>query len=140
MNHRRHNEGKAVFAERKCISFAYNDSVFGKVRAEEVFHHSEGFCGCDHGSAGINLKEAVYISRMVRLHMLDYKIIRFSSVESSVEIIQPFVREVCVDGIHYGDFFVEDNVRIIRYSVGYRILTFKYVYFAVVNAYISDTA
>ena len=125
---------KNVFSEGKSIAFVRNDSVFGVIRTEEVLHHNESLGRRNHRSLGIDLHKTVDIRRMIRLHMLNHEIIGLSSVESAVEIIQPFVRKMSVHGIHNGYLFVHYYVRIIRNSVFNGILTFKNIYLSVVYA------
>ena len=47
--------------------------------------------------------------------------------------------EACVNGVHDGDFFIEDYIGIIGHSVGYPVLAFEKVNLVIVYAYIFDS-
>ena len=54
---------------------------------------------------------------MVRLHVLYDQVVRLAAFQDAVQIIQPFVSEICIYSIHDCDFFIQDHIGIIRNSV-----------------------
>ena len=68
--------------------------------------------------------------------MLNYKIVGGAAVESGGEVVQPLVGETSVNRVHNGDLLVEDDVGVVRHSVGHVILTLEKVNLAVVYTYI----
>ena len=62
---------------------------------------------------------------MVGLHMLDDQIIRLAGTYNIFDIIKPFMGKPGVYRIHYRDFFIHDDIRIICHPVFHHILSFK---------------
>ena len=62
---------------------------------------------------------------MIRLHMLNYQIIRFPTAKNRFQIVKPLMRKGGIYGIHNGCFYVRDDIRIIGYTIRHCILTFK---------------
>ena len=70
--------------------------------------------------------------------MLNDEIIGFSAAEFALEFAEPFAAEFFIDGIHYRDFIVFYDVRVVRHAVFDLILTFKNVCVVIVYADICD--
>ena len=66
--------------------------------------------------------------------MLNYKIVRASVTQNILDIINPLVCKSDVDGIHNRNLFIKNDIRIIRHSVFYDVLSFKKVNVVVVDA------
>ena len=64
---------------------------------------------------------------MVRLHVLNNKIIRSSAVQSLFKIVKPNVRYPRVSSVHYRYLLVNDNIRVVRNAVWHNILALKKV-------------
>ena len=99
-----------MFTERQCGTFLGNDTVIGKITAEKLRHDPERFIGCHNGCSGVNLFEIFNICRVIRLHMLNHKVIRLTAIKSTLYIIQPFVRKAGIDCVHNGDFIVKNDI------------------------------
>ena len=75
---------------------------------------------------------------MVGLHVLNNEVVGLSVAESVLEVVEPLVGKVAVNGVHDGDFAVKDHVGVVRHAVGNVVLTLKQIDFVVVNAHIAD--
>ena len=134
MHHRSSCKGKCVLAEGKRVSFSNNHTCLLKISSEKVFHHLKSLSRSDDFGLRVGFCKIHNISRMVRLHMLNYKIIGISVSQRILEIIQPFVGKVNINSVQNGDFLVNNHIGIVRHSVGNRILTFKQVNSVVIDA------
>ena len=70
--------------------------------------------------------------------MLNDQIIGLSAVEDGLDIVQPFMGEVLVNGIHDRDLFINDHIGIVGHAVWHLVLAFKKVDAVIVDAYIFD--
>ncbi len=70
--------------------------------------------------------------------MLNHQVIGFSAAKNLGKVFQPLIAEISVHRIHYRDFLIEYHIRIIRHTVGNRVLSLEKVDFAVVYTHISD--
>ena len=48
------------------------------------------------------------------------------------------MREISVDRVHYCDFLIKNNIRVVRHAVRDMVMTLKKIDLMVINAYISD--
>ena len=110
VNHGCGQKGQCVTAERKSIALADDHTVVGKVSAEEVFHHVKCLGRRNYASGRIDLYEICDVCRVVGLHMLNDKIVRSTSSEFILEVVQPFVSESGIYGVHNGDLFVHYDI------------------------------
>ena len=138
MYHRCCHKCKLMLAEIELGAFAYNYLLFSKICAEEVFHHIESLGRGNDFCLRICLYKIVDICRVVRLHVLYYEIIRCLAAKSFAYIIEPLLFEAGIDCIHNRSFFINDCIGIICHAVWHDVLSFKKVYFMVVNADIND--
>ena len=70
--------------------------------------------------------------------MLYDQVIRFSAIQCFRNICQPFIRKVCIYGIHNCRFFIENYVRIVCHAVRHSVLTFKKVYLMIVDSRVDN--
>ena len=70
--------------------------------------------------------------------MLDHQIIRLSSCQGFLHIVQPFMGEFSIHRIHNGNFFIFYHIGIVGHSVGDPILSLKQIHLVVVDACIND--
>ena len=75
---------------------------------------------------------------MIRFHMLYNQVIRFAAIQNLLQVIEPFVRKVCVYRIHDCHFLIKDHVGIIGHAVWNLILSLEKVYLMVVYTCIFD--
>ena len=80
-----------MLSKLKSTSLAYRYSSIGIVGTEEIKHHSESLLRGNYLRFGIILHKFIYISGMIGLHMLNYKIIGSLAAESFINVIKPFV-------------------------------------------------
>ena len=76
---------------------------------------------------------------MVGFHMLNYQIIGGAAVEDALDVVQPAVNKAGIDGVHNGDFLVNNNVGVICHAVGNNILSLKKIDLVIVDANVLDT-
>ena len=75
---------------------------------------------------------------MVRLHVLNNKIIRLFAAQSLFKIVKPNVRYPRVSGVHYRYLLVNDNIRVVRNAVWHNILALKKVNVMIVCANVNN--
>ena len=136
--HGRRHKGQHMFAQRKGVPLLYNDTAIGIVRAEELLHHHKCLGRRYHHGICVQLKEVCNVGRVVGLHMLHHQIIRLSAIKHRFDIIQPLMGKVCIHRIHNGDFFIHDDIRVIRHTVGNHILSLKQVHIMIIDTNIAD--
>ena len=134
MHHRGRNERKGICPKRQRIALGYDYSPVLISVAEIASHHIKGLGGGNNLNVFVFLRKGLYIGRMIRLHMMNNKIIGLPFFKGLFNIRQPFVLKISVHGIHNGRFFVKYNVGIVCHSVGHLKLSFKKVDITVVYA------
>ena len=75
---------------------------------------------------------------MIGLHVLNYKIIGLLSVESLFEIVEPFVCEVRVNGVHDRDLVIRDEIRVVSHAVFNAVLPLEQIDLSVVYSDVGD--
>ena len=124
MHHGSENKGQVVVSKVEGAAICNLQLLSFQVETEEVLDHSEGFrVGYDGG---------------FRLHMLYNQVVWLAAFQDAVQIIQPFVSEICIYSIHDCDFFIQDHIGIIRHTVRYFVLTFEKINLMVVYACVAD--
>ena len=123
-----------MLTQREGIALADDDAVVLKGGAEETDHHIKGLGGGNHGGIGIGLHKVCNIGGMVHLHMLDHQVIRLTTGQDILDIVQPLMGEAGIHGIHNGDLLVQDHIRIVGHAVGHHILALEQIHLVVVNA------
>ena len=78
------------------------------------------------------------IGRVIRLHMLDDQIIRSAGSKHPLNVVQPFMGEMCVDGVKNSCFFVKNHVGVVGNAVLDRILSLEQIHGMVIDAYVLD--
>ena len=76
---------------------------------------------------------------MIRLHMLNHKIIRCFSGKYLFYIVQPFFGKKSIHRIHNGDFLIQDHIGIVRHSIRNLILSLEQIHLMVVYTHIFYT-
>ena len=66
--------------------------------------------------------------------MLDNQIIRLLAIKDILNVVEPFMGKMLINGIHNSNLFIHDDIGIIRHTVRYFILPFKKVNLVVVDA------
>ena len=62
---------------------------------------------------------------MYHILVVDDEEIRLAAIQYMTDIGQPVAAEMGVHGVHDGDFFIHDDIRIVAHTVGDGIQTFK---------------
>ena len=138
VNHGRGHKIKRVPAEREGIAVPDLHLTFGKIRSEELPHHRKCLGVRNDNGIGIYLHEIHDVCRMIGLHVLYYEIIRLPAVESLLEIVEPFVCEVRVNGVHDRDLVVLDEIRVVSHAVFNAVLPLEQIDLSVVYSDVGD--
>ena len=105
---------------------------------EEIGNHNKGFGICHNHSLRINLEEILNIGRMIRLHMLHDQIIRLSSIQGFLYVIQPLMGKILIHRIHNCYFFIPDHIGVVAHPIGNRILPLKQINLMIIDACINN--
>ena len=130
------NKGQVVLSKAESTAIFYFKLLTLQVEVKEVADHIEGFCIGNNSCVWVNLKKICHIGCVIRFHVLYDQVIRFASVKSLIQIIQPFVCEISIYCIHNCNFLIKDYIRIVSHAVWHFVLSFKKVYLMIVYAYI----
>ena len=134
VHHRRENECQLVRAERKALAVLYYYAAVGVISAKKVLYHCESLGVANYLRFGVLFGEFRDVCRMVRLHVLNYEIIRLSAAQRLLEVREPLFAEMRIYRIHNGGLFVEDNIRIVSHSVRNNVLSLKKIDLMVIHA------
>ena len=74
---------------------------------------------------------------MVRLHVLDDKIVGPAAAERLCEVRHPGRPAAGIDRVHYGNLLIQDDIRIVRHPFRDDVLAFKQVKVEVVDPDVS---
>ena len=127
MYHRCKYKGKLMIAKRQCSTIFHLDLFAFQIQFKEVVNHIHGFPGSYYGRIWINFQKIRNISCMVRFHVLYNQIIRFTSFQNLLNIVQPLVSKLCIYGIHNCNLLIQNHIGIVRHSIWHFILSFKQV-------------
>ena len=135
--HRCKYKSKNMFSKCQAVTVGYDMFLSFQVHStEEVLHHGESFSIGNNGCIRICFHKVLNICGVVRLHMLNYQIIRFRAIQNFCYFSQPFFCEVGVYCVHNCDLLIFDHVGVIGHSVWYYVLSLKQVYLMVIYTYI----
>ena len=76
MDHRSGDKIKSVLSKLKGRAFGDHDLIFISFNTIKPLHHIKSLGRRNDGCIGVSFHKSTYASRMVRLHMLNNKIIR----------------------------------------------------------------
>ena len=138
VNHWSRHKVQRMSAQLQCVAFLYHDLSVLKGGAEEVLHHGKRLGGGHDNSLGEVGHKVLDVGGVIGLHMLYDKVIGLFAVENVVQIVQPFLSKSAVNGIHYRDLIVHNDIGIVRHTVRNDILTLKKIDLVVVYADIAD--
>ena len=138
VHHRGGNETQCMGAEGKLCPFSGDDPTVFILDSVEIIHHGESLGGGNDPCGRELFHKEADIGGMVRLHMLDNEIIGNTAFESLLKIGKPFFTKMLIHRVHDGDFFVQDDIGIIRHAQGDNILALKEIEIVVVDADITD--
>ena len=128
-----------MLAQIQRVAFLDDDMAVFVLGSEVVLHHCKSLIGRYDDGFVIDLHEIGDIGRMIRFHVLDDEIVRGLAVETVLQIVEPFMRKVLIDGIHDGDLVIEDQIGIVGHAVGDFVLSLKEVDLMIVDADVSDS-
>ena len=138
VDHRRGHEGQLVFAEIEHVPFLHHKTLRSDGRAEELLHEAKRLRGCHNRRLRPNGKRFGDAGRVIRLHVVDDKIIGGLSAIHRRDILHPYVAEACIGGIHHRCFRVLDEIAVVRHAAGHHILSLEQINVVVVHAHIGD--
>ena len=135
--HRSKHESKHMSAKGQGLTISNFKSSALKIQvSEEVLHHAKSLGICHDRCIRICIHKVLDICCVVRLHMLNYQVIRLRAIQNCCDVIEPFLCEVCINSIHNCDLLILDHIRVVRHSIRHIILTFKQVYLVIIYTYI----
>ena len=139
VDHRRKDEVQLVRAQAQRAAVGSRQRAAGQVEPfKELAHHGQRLRRGDNGGLRVNFQEFGNVGRVVGLHVVDDEIVRLAAVQRGGDIAQPFVREVRVDSVEHGGFFVQNDVGVVRHAARHLVLAFKQVNGVVVDADVAD--
>ena len=138
VNHGSGHEGQGVLAETERVAFFDDNLSVSIIRAKELLHHGKGLCAGHDGGILIKLHKFGDIGGMVRLHVLYDQVIRMAVAQKSADLMQPFLSETRVYGVHNGDFLIQDDIGIVGHAVRNHVLTLEEIHIMVIDAHVSD--
>ena len=115
VHHRRHQEPQGMRPEREGFPFLDGQGPAGIILSGERGEHLEGFRRGDKGQAGIPGHRLRNEPGMVRLHVLDDKIVGPAAAERLREVRHPGRPAAGIDRVHYGNLLIQDDIRIVRH-------------------------
>ena len=137
VNHRCKYKGKDVFSKCQGVTVGYNMFLSFQIHStEEILHHGKGLCVGNNSCIRVCFHEILNICCMVRLHMLDYKIIRFRTIQNLCNFSQPLFCEAGIYSVHNCDLLIFDHIGVVGHSVWHYILSLEQIYLMVVYSYI----
>ena len=137
MYHGSHIKVQGMTAQTQTVPFLYLHFSAAEIHGKKLRQHGKGLGTSHHRQFRILFANPLDIGGMVRLQMGYHQIIRQTPgriVQFPFQIGKPLLRGPGVHGIHDGDFFVYNQVGIVRYPVRHPVLTFKQVDLMVVAA------
>ena len=140
MDVRRAHEGEHVAAEVEGRAILRDDLAIGEVGPEVGDHHLEGRRGGDDLGGGVLLHERGDAGGVVGLHVLDDQVVGGAAGERGIDVAEPLVDEVSVDGVHHGNLLrAEDDVGVVRHpALSHIVLPLEEVDVVVVYADVLD--
>ena len=137
MNHRSKDKGQRMGAEGERFA-VLNGNLFVFERERKIiFHHCKGLCVGNDFCVRKSFNKFFNACRMIRLHMVNDKIVGSFSSRCGLDVLNPFIAESAVNAVRNGNFFVKDHIGIICHSVRHDVLTFKKINFMIIHADIS---
>ncbi len=105
---------------------------------EEAGHHREGLSVADDDCVGELTDEVHDVGGVVGLHVLNDEVVGLPAAERFVEVCEPLIGEVFVNGVEHSDLLVEYDIGIVSHAVGDDVLTLEEVEIVVVDAYVKN--
>ena len=75
---------------------------------------------------------------MIRLHVMDYQIIRRAVAHHFLQIVQPCLAKIRVYRIHNGSLLIKNYIRVIGNTIFDFVLTFKKIDLMIIHANIAN--
>ena len=105
VHHLRHQECHCMLAEASCI--ALFDRIFPAVHIKtKLTHKHKCFFVADNFTFRITNQDFLKRSCMIRFHMIDNKIIQFSAIQNSSNVLKEYTAAWPVHGIKKNRFFI----------------------------------
>ena len=118
MYHRCHIETELMYARVQCISLFHLIQSIGN--AMESGQHTKRLGVAYNLHSRILLAEQANATRMVRLHVIDNQIIQRASLQSLSYLLQEKIRIADIDRVDQDRLFIDDQISVVRHTVGQR--------------------
>ena len=125
-------------AEAERISLCHRHIASREIRAEELLHHREGLGICHNLHIRVFLCRLCDICRVIRLHMGNDQIIRCASAQRVFQIFEPLVSGSRIHRIHDRNLLIQNQIRVVGYTVGNNVLTLKQIQCLVICANVNN--
>ena len=135
----RRHKGKLVSTEVKLAAFLDNYAAARKIGAKVVFHHLESHGRGNNLSLGIALHEGGDTCGVIGLHMVHNQVVGRAAVEHGLEVAQPLIDEMGVDGIGDSHLVGKNHITVVRHAVlAHVVLALEQIDVVVVDANVAD--
>ena len=126
-------------AEVKLATFLDNNAAARKIGAKVVLHHLESHGRGNNPSLGIAVHESSDACGVIGLHMVNDQVVGRATVERSLEVAQPLINKMSVDGIGNSHFIGKNNVTVVRHAVfAHVVLALEQIDVVIVDANVAD--
>ena len=126
-------------AKIKLTALLDNNAATRKIGAKVVLHHLESHGRGNNPSLGIAVHESSDACGVIGLHMVNDQVVGRATVERSLEVAQPLINKMSVDGIGNSHFIGKNHITVVRHAVfTHVILTLKQVDVMIVDADVAD--
>ena len=114
VDHRCKHKAQRMRTKAERIVFHHSDDAALQVEVIELAHQSKGF-GVSHDfQLGKAQQQFLNVGAMVRLHMVDDKIVQMPSGERMHDVFQKLARDGGIHRVDKRGFFIQDQIGIVR--------------------------
>ena len=100
-------------AKAKAVAVFYCDDAVAQIHIEKLADHPACLCRCDHFHFREHFDKAADVGTVVRLHMMNNKIIQISAIQQMGQIFKKGVRNKAVYCVCQCCFFIINEIRIV---------------------------
>lgn len=106
---------------------------------EELGQHLYRLIGCHNAHLGITHQGATDGTCMVGLKVLHNEVVGFATGQSLIKVIKPLVTLTTIYRVHHRDTLIDNEVRVIRNTIGNNILALEEVDIQIIDTNVYNT-
>ena len=125
-------------AQGEGVPLLHREGGGGEQGGEELGQHGEGLGVAHQDHIRVLLRQQADAAGVIGLQMLDDQIVGGPALQLRLQVLQPLGGGAAVHGVHDGHLVVQDQVGVVGYAVGDRVLALKEINGGVVHAHIAD--